>query len=905
MTSTNTTTITIKGDSKSAERSLDRVAKKGKGMGKALKDARGPLLAVGAAFTLAGGASVKAFVGFDKTMATITGLVGIAADEVEAMKKQVLGLAKETARGPQELAEALFTVTSAGLRGGDAMDVLRSSARAASSGMGETKDVALTLVGALQSYKATGLEAGQATDILTATVRAGNLAADSLASALPRILPVAAAAGVSLGDLGGSIALVTRTGAKVPEVVTGARQAILAMSAPTMEAAKALEDAGIGADDLRKTLREGGLVAGLQAVEKAAGGDASMMRRMLGSVEALNFSTVVLSASEEDLASTFGAVANAAGVANEAFDVAADTAGFKFDQAMVSLKVTMIDLGDNIGPPLAILAGGMAKVVGVFSDLPGPLQAIIAGAGAFTVGVTALAFVLPALIAGFVAMKAAVIAANVAMMANPFTAIAVGLSMLAVVLIPLVIKHWDTLVEVFRVGVNFMLKLWQGYINFHIIGINKIIDGINLVGRVFGKTIPNIKELNFQWTKSNEGVVDSLDAMGLAVEHGEEAWINSTENMRYEAEQLARKMALTEEHISDTLQAMGARVLMTEDSFSIAFAGMSHTAKEFAVIQQQIEDGMMAETQEWAQDMISSRDAMASEFIDSIQREADALKDIRQDAYDADLQAQKDAMAEAIGYEEDKVAGIAAANETYEQMQADHQADQKAWFDEQMQMIEDTAAAEAKAQKDKLARIAAEAKAKQDAFDDERRRLDAFKAPSAVFREDFANILAQTLKAQQEGGDVSAGMVELLLREFKKMGVGTSGVIAGDARVNTAEGVVDFRTFFEQVTGQALVGNAFNIESLFHALTDEEKHRIFQNLGLGMYGFAQGGIVPGPIGQPQMAVVHGGEQVLPAGRRSGGITVEFVNKGTIIGVKDWERFLADGIRTATRRGLLV
>jgi hypothetical protein len=191
--------------------------------------------------------------------------------------------------------------------------------------------------------------------------------------------------------------------------------------------------------------------------------------------------------------------------------------------------------------------------------------------------------------------------------------------------------------------------------------------------------------------------------------------------------------------------------------------------------------------------------------------------------------------------------------------------------------------------------------------------------------------------------------VELLLREFKKMGVGTSGVIAGDARVNTAEGVVDFRTFFEQVTGQALVGDVFNIESLFHALTDEEKHRIFQNLGLGMYApggaggappspfpggggpptggtappgsgtgvegpgwvpgqfneFAQGGIVPGPAGQPQMAVVHGGEQVIPAGRRGGGITVEFVNKGTIIGVKDWERFLADGIRSATRRGLIA
>jgi chemotaxis protein histidine kinase CheA len=368
---------------------------------------------------------------------------------------------------------------------------------------------------------------------------------------------------------------------------------------------------------------------------------------------------------------------------------------------------------------------------------------------------------------------------------------------------------------------------------------------------------------------------------------------------------------------------MGAQVLMTEDSYMIAFAGMTHTAEEFADIQKRIEDGMLAETEKYIENMISSRDAMGQEFIDTIQREADRLREIRGAAYEDDLQAQKTAMETAMGYEEQRLEAIETANDAFIQGQEDlatatklandaaiasleeKWAADKAWFDWHVQMIEDKASAEADAQKEMLDRIAAEAKAKQEAFDDERRRLDAFKAPSAIFREDFANILAQTLKAQQEGGDVSAGMVEILLREFKKMGVGTSGVIAGDARVNTAEGVVDFRTFFEQVTGQALVGDVFNIESLFHALTDEEKRIIFQNLGLGMYGYAQGGIVPGPIGRPQMAVVHGGEQVIPAGRRGGGITVEFVNKGTIIGVKDWERFLADGIRAATRRGLLA
>jgi hypothetical protein len=38
--------------------------------------------------------------------------------------------------------------------------------------------------------------------------------------------------------------------------------------------------------------------------------------------------------------------------------------------------------------------------------------------------------------------------------------------------------------------------------------------------------------------------------------------------------------------------------------------------------------------------------------------------------------------------------------------------------------------------------------------------------------------------------------------------------------------------------------------------------------GFNIPGFQSGGVVPGPIGQPQLAVVHGGERITPAGRAS-------------------------------------
>lgn len=41
----------------------------------------------------------------------------------------------------------------------------------------------------------------------------------------------------------------------------------------------------------------------------------------------------------------------------------------------------------------------------------------------------------------------------------------------------------------------------------------------------------------------------------------------------------------------------------------------------------------------------------------------------------------------------------------------------------------------------------------------------------------------------------------------------------------------------------------------------------------GALGFAEGGVVPGPVGAPVPAIVHGGETIIPPGKRLGGVTI--------------------------------
>lgn len=65
--------------------------------------------------------------------------------------------------------------------------------------------------------------------------------------------------------------------------------------------------------------------------------------------------------------------------------------------------------------------------------------------------------------------------------------------------------------------------------------------------------------------------------------------------------------------------------------------------------------------------------------------------------------------------------------------------------------------------------------------------------------------------------------------------------------------------------------------------------------------YAMGGIVPGPLGAPQLAIVHGGEEVTRAGRAGAGQTVHFNNYGMLAG-QDVERWLRGMLDKLERKG---
>ena len=271
----------------------------------------------------------------------------------------------ETGKGAQEAAEGLFVIASAGLRGADATEALELSLKAAAAGLGETQDIARAVSGALNAYGTEVIDAASATDVIVATARAGNFETSQFAAAIGRVLPFAKQAGSSLEDMGGAVALLTRTNGDAAQSVTQVSALFRAFVVPTEEAKKALDNVGLSAEDMRNAISSDGLPAALDMLDEKLGGNREQLGRLLGSSEAASAAFQILDADSKTIAETFGVVNDATGITQEAFEVMQDTAENKLAVAMATAKDSLIPIGDalldHINPRLEDFSNWMTE----------------------------------------------------------------------------------------------------------------------------------------------------------------------------------------------------------------------------------------------------------------------------------------------------------------------------------------------------------------------------------------------------------------------------------------------------------------------------------------------------------------------------------------------------------------
>lgn len=290
-------------------------------------------------------ASVKEAAQFETSLAKIQGLVGVTADEIGELEDAAKRLGPEFGISANEAVDALFFITSAGLRGAGATEVLEASLKGAAIGLGDTKTIADLATSAVNAYGEAQLGGAEAVDVLAEAVRLGKLEPAELAGAMGQVLPLASNLGVSFDQVGAAMAGMSKTGTDAATASTQLRQIFATLAKPTVGANKALAELGLSAQGLRDQLRGEGLFATLETLTTAFDGNIEATTEVFGNIRALSGVLDLMGASAEDNREVFALMADDIKISNEAMSITAETAEFKFNKAMAKTQAILLEIG--------------------------------------------------------------------------------------------------------------------------------------------------------------------------------------------------------------------------------------------------------------------------------------------------------------------------------------------------------------------------------------------------------------------------------------------------------------------------------------------------------------------------------------------------------------------------------
>lgn len=462
---------------------------------------------------VAGGAATKLSINFEDSIAKIQGLAGVGAKEVGVLRDGILQLAGAVGIGPKSLADAMFFIESAGIRGARGLDVLRMSAKASAAGLGDLNTITDGVTSAINAYARAGLTATEATDGMVAAVRLGKMPSEALVGTLGRILPLASALHVGYTNVLGTMAALSRVGVSPSQSAVGVSSVLSAILKPSAQGGSALSGVGLSYAGLRQELASKGIVATLRTINSAFDGNVTAMARVFPNIRALRTALGLLSQKGATVDHVMRGVAGSTGATDKAFGVASQTAGFKMRQAFAKLQSAAIRFGDTIAPMVAKVAGAVGGLAALIAGHPTAGISILVALAALGPALKLVGF-------GFKVYRAAVVMATVANAAEGGSAFAAAVATqgLGAALLALPITWIILGLVALGVGVYEVVKHFKFFKRIAI-DVFKWLYAHWYAVPIFGPTIKVVGEL-IKHFHGIEGVAKSVYKWVMRIVHG-------------------------------------------------------------------------------------------------------------------------------------------------------------------------------------------------------------------------------------------------------------------------------------------------------------------------------------------------------------------------------------------------
>ena len=480
-------------DGSGAQKGIDQATKASDKMAGGMERHAGTLLKVGGALTGVGvaaaagfGIAVNAAATFEKELSAFKAVTGVTTEQLEQIRQKALQIGRDTSFGAAQAAGALTELGKAGL---STEDILGGAADAtialAEAGEIDVAQAAKIAAAALNQFQLEAEDLPGVADLLAGAANASATGVSELGLAFEYVGPIARAAGVSIEDTAGTLALLSNNGIDANKAGTALRSILVSLQPTSDRAKEAMRELGLmtedgtnafyNADGSLKDMRDiVGLLnksmGGLTEAQKTAYGEAIFGREALSAVSAIAATTTE---DFDKLNSSIGDI-SAADVAKERLNNLSGS----FTILKGTIETALISAGSPVQSVLKGIVDQVTKLINWFAQLSPETQKMITIFVLATAALATFAGIILMAIGVFLKVRRTIIAFRIAMQAlnlafltNPVFLIIAAIAALIAIFVVAYKKS-----ETFR---NFIDGLWQS--------LQKAVDWIIEVGKAVGK----------------------------------------------------------------------------------------------------------------------------------------------------------------------------------------------------------------------------------------------------------------------------------------------------------------------------------------------------------------------------------------------------------------------------------
>jgi len=298
----------------------------------------------------------KTFADFDKQMAMVSTMLDKPEEHMQRFSEGIRKMSVRFGEDTGTLAKGLYDILSASVAPEHALTVLEATMRAAKGGITDAATATQAIINVLNAFHIPASRAGEVADMLFTTVRRGVLTFEELAQSVGAVTATAAAAGLSMDDMGAAIATMTRNGLKADMAVVALQNILKEFLDPSKQGAELAKKYGIELSTMG--LKADGL---LGIMKKLSALPPDMIAKMFPNIRGLR-GIYALRGDVEGLAKDIGLMGQKSGAAQTAFEKMAGRLSSSFAKLWQSLKLVSSVIGEAIAPILQKWSDGLTKV---------------------------------------------------------------------------------------------------------------------------------------------------------------------------------------------------------------------------------------------------------------------------------------------------------------------------------------------------------------------------------------------------------------------------------------------------------------------------------------------------------------------------------------------------------------